>query len=440
MEQNKIQWRNGFYWLFVLAPLFFILYGWANEYTAALPQEKVNEIVYSWEKHIPFWPFTIFPYWSIDLLYGLSLFLPMTKFTQRQHALRLLIATPVAVVFFFLFPMTFSTLKPECHGIWKLLFDALMGFDKPYNQSPSLHIILLVILWQIYLPHFRKNGKLIWNFWCLLIGISVLTTFQHHFIDILSGLLIGVLICYFLPLSKIHIGKKQKTKSSRLALIHLIAGVLFIALACILPIYISLLLIWIGSSLVFIGTGYLGYGALIFQKNENGSFTFAANILFSPYRYMCRFVRSVFFKSYKTPQKITEKLYLGAFWMNKNNAYTAVFDVCAEYRAVKNKNQNYISYPLIDLAAPTLDELIKGVSQLDNLIQNNKTTFIHCALGMSRSATLAFGWLICSRKVNSLEDGFIFFNQKNYHFNLSEKHIQILEIYHKTLLNDRSRN
>src|SRR6187402_1044202 len=113
MEQNKIQWRNGFLWLLVLAPLFFLLYGWANGVAALLPKERVGEIVYDWEKYIPFLPSTIFPYWSIDLLYGLSLFLPMTKFTQRQHALRLLVATPVAVFFFYFFPLTFSTPKPE---------------------------------------------------------------------------------------------------------------------------------------------------------------------------------------------------------------------------------------------------------------------------------------------------------------------------------------
>ncbi|MEG0850249.1 MAG: phosphatase PAP2/dual specificity phosphatase family protein [Flavobacterium sp.] len=440
MEQNKIQWRNGFLWLLLLAPMFFILYGWANEHTAALPQEKVKEIVYSWEKHIPFLPFTIFPYWSIDLLYGLSLFLPMTKFVQRQHALRLLAATPIAVFFFFLFPMTFSTPKPECSGIWESLFNALMGFDKPYNQSPSLHIILLVILWRIYLPHLNKTTKLIWNFWCLLIGISVLTTFQHHFIDIPTGFLTGVLICYIFPLSKKHVWRIQQIKSKSLALIYLISGIILLLLAFLPPIYISLILIWIGSSFIFIGIGYLGQGGLVFQKNENGSFSFAANILFFPYRCIIRLIRSIFFKSYETPQKITEKLFLGALWMNKNNMYDAVFDVCSEYKTVKKTNQDYISYPLIDLATPTLDEIKIGVKQLDQLIQNNKTTFIHCALGISRSTAIVFAWLMFSKRISSLEDGFNLFKQNNYQFHLSKKHKQLLQIYSKTLENDTSRN
>lgn len=432
MEQ-KIQWRSGFLWLSLLAPLFFILYGWANEYTTALPKNAVNEIVYKWEKYIPFWPFTIFPYWSIDLLYGLSLFLPMTKFVQRQHALRLLVATPIAVTFFLLFPMTFSTPKPECSGIWELLFNALMGFDKPYNQSPSLHIILLVILWRIYLPHFGKAGKIIWHFWCLLIGISVLTTFQHHFIDIPAGFLTGVLICYFFPLSEKNVWKKQQIKSKSLSLIYLVVGILFFVAAYFPPLYISLLFIWIGSSLFFVGIGYLGQGAVVFQKNEKGSFSFAANIIFIPYRCISRFVRSVFFKCYKKPQKITEELYLGAFWMNKNKKYKAVFDVCSEYKAIKHPNQNYISYPLIDLVAPSLEEITIGVKQLDNLIRTNETTFIYCALGMSRSVVLVFAWLMYSKKIGGLEEGLLFFNQNNIQFHLSDKHKELLKIYSKTL-------
>jgi protein-tyrosine phosphatase len=435
-EQDKIQWRNGFLWLALLAPLFFILYGWANNYAASLPKESVGEIVYDWEKYIPFLPSTIFPYWSIDLLYGLSLFLPMTKFIQRQHAMRLLVATPIAVLFFCWFPLTFSTPRPECSGIWKVLFDALMGFDKPFNQSPSLHIILLVILWRIYLPHFGVKGKIIWNIWCFLIGISVLTTFQHHFIDIPAGFLTGIIICYLFPLSKEHYWKWQEVRSISLSIIHLIVGALFLVLAFIPPIYIGLIIIWIGFSLIFIGLGYLGLGPIVFQKNENGTFTFAANILFFPYRWMSRFIRSVFFKSYQSPQKITDKLYLGAFWMSKVHDFDAIFDVCSEYKRTKNKAQNYISHPLIDLVTPTINELTIGVEKLDYLIKNNNTVFIHCALGMSRSTTVVFAWLLYTDKIKTVKEGFNFFNQNNYPFNLSDKHEKLLEIYSKKIKND----
>ncbi|MCQ8205477.1 hypothetical protein NP569_24620, partial [Vibrio parahaemolyticus] len=55
----------GLLWLIFLAPFFFLTYGQVNNYTATLPH--VPSFVYSWEKHIPFVPWTIIPYWSIDL-------------------------------------------------------------------------------------------------------------------------------------------------------------------------------------------------------------------------------------------------------------------------------------------------------------------------------------------------------------------------------------
>ncbi|MNL04545.1 hypothetical protein D3C87_1251140 [compost metagenome] len=124
--------------------------------------------------------------------------------------------------------------------------------------------------------------------------------------------------------------------------------------------------------------------------------------------------------------------------MSNNNNFEAVFDVCSEYHKAKNKIKIYISYPLIDLATPTLEELSIGVEKLDSQIQNNQTTFIHCALGLSRSAILVFGWLLYANKIKTVTEGFTFFQQNNFQIHLSDKHIKLLNIYAKKLQNDRT--
>ena len=76
-------WKRGIVVLLCLAPFFFLSYGMANHYAASL--SAVPSIAYAWERHIPLWPWTIVPYWSIDLFYGLSLLLCWSRFELRQQ-------------------------------------------------------------------------------------------------------------------------------------------------------------------------------------------------------------------------------------------------------------------------------------------------------------------------------------------------------------------
>src|ERR1700743_3485095 len=136
--------KRAVLWLLLLAPLFFASYGFATWYTSQ--RSDVGSYVFDWESHMPFWAWTIVPYWSIDLLYGLSLLLPTSKRELDRHALRLLTAQVIAVSCFLLWPLTFTSARPPLDGVFGWLFAVLAGFDKPFNQAPSLHIALLVIL------------------------------------------------------------------------------------------------------------------------------------------------------------------------------------------------------------------------------------------------------------------------------------------------------
>ncbi len=136
-------------------------------------------------------PWTIIPYWSIDVLYGISLFVCTTRRELDTHAFRLLTAQVIAVTCFILFPLTFTFARPDVDGVSGLLFDSLGKFDKPFNQAPSLHIALLIILWDRFARHVPVWARWVLHGWFALIGLSVLTTYQHHFIDIPTGMLLG---------------------------------------------------------------------------------------------------------------------------------------------------------------------------------------------------------------------------------------------------------
>ena len=158
-------WRRALLWLAVLGPFFFASYGFANWMAARQPVVPV--LVFGWESAIPFVPWTIVPYWSIDAFYALSLLLCRQRLELDRHALRLLSAQLIAVACFLLWPLRFSFQRPATDGVYGWLFDVLLGFDKPFNQAPSLHIVLLVVLWvkfaQYLHGHWRRQALVMYR-------------------------------------------------------------------------------------------------------------------------------------------------------------------------------------------------------------------------------------------------------------------------------------
>ena len=148
-------WRRAVLWLLLLGPFFFASYGLAT--WLASRRAEVGSFAFGWERHIPFVPWTIVPYWSIDVLYGVSLFVCASRRELDTHARRLLTAQVAAVACFILFPLRFSYERPAPDGVPGVLFTVLGSFDKPFNQAPSLHIALLVILWDLYAWHLPER-------------------------------------------------------------------------------------------------------------------------------------------------------------------------------------------------------------------------------------------------------------------------------------------
>src|SRR3954469_1469177 len=125
-------------WIAGLAPFFFLSYGFTNWVTSL--RRSVPSLVFGWERHIPFLAWTIVPYWSTDLFYALSLFLCRTRAELSTHARRLLAVQIVSIAGFLLFTLRFTFHKPHTAGLFGSMFEALGGFDRPFNQAPSLHL------------------------------------------------------------------------------------------------------------------------------------------------------------------------------------------------------------------------------------------------------------------------------------------------------------
>ena len=157
---NKKLWKQKGIWLLSLAVFFYLTYNAANYFTIwRAKTEIIPHIMFQWEHKIPLIPWTIIPYWTENLFYGLAILLTVNSKQLKTLGKRLFATQIICVLGFLLFPLQQINVisRPEIQGFFGWWFDSLMKFDHPYNQAPSLHIALLVVLWTFYTERFSKK-------------------------------------------------------------------------------------------------------------------------------------------------------------------------------------------------------------------------------------------------------------------------------------------
>lgn len=425
---NDSLWKQGLCWLLLLGPLFFLSYGQVNQFTAT--RAHVGSMVFSWEQAIPFLPWTIVPYWSIDLLYGISLFICTSRQELARHGSRLVAASLIACMAFLLFPLKFTFIRPETQGLFGWLFRQLEQFDLPYNQAPSLHIILTWLLWLRFRQHLSDVAGYVAGGWFLLIAASVLTTWQHHLIDLLSGIVVAVIISYAIPIE----GRWQWTKASlhaRILAIKYAAGGVGCLLAGLL-IPGGYILLWPAGALLLVAAGYAGLGPAIFQKSPHGNLSLSARILLWPYLIGARLSRWWFSRHIAKTTAIAHGIYLGGF-PDKQLPCSAVLDLTAEFHKGRRRPHIWSAYPLMDLVVPDMRDIRNSVAQLRQLNQRHDTVLVCCALGLSRSATIIAAWLLARQQVTSVQQAIDLIKSLRPQVVFTPAHILMLEKFKETV-------
>ena len=406
MQKLKFE-RLIYYKLILLAGLsifFFTSYNLTNWYTANL--SDVGSLFFSWESLIPLWPWTIVPYWSIDLMYGLAILLATSKQSLKILCLRLFSAQIICITCFLIFPLKFSFERPNLDGFLSLWFDVLMGFDKPFNQAPSLHITLLVILWQFYNCYFQsKFNQLLLHVWCFLIALSVLTTWQHHFFDVPTGLWAGCFCIWLWPENGM-----TPLKSKSYAKQYTWSGIYFLLflLSLSLAIYIGgigLWLLWLAGAFVLVSANYLLFGATGFQKQANGHFPFAITILYLPYFAIMWLNSRLWTLKNKPADFIMDNVYLGRIASHntlQTKRIVSIVDFCAEL-PIGQFNGYYSLIPVLDMTPLSIKQCQLAAETIDQF-QKQGSVLVCCALGYSRSATAVIAWLLLTKRAANVED------------------------------------
>lgn len=390
--------------LAAMGALFFSTYGFAN--WLASRRTFVPSFAFGWEHAIPFVPWTIVPYWSIDLLYAASFFWWTRRADLYAHVGRLLTVQLVSVLCFIAWPLRFGFDRPDAGGVAGALFALLAGFDKPYNQAPSLHIGLLVVLWAVYERHVRGTAlRTAMHLWFAAIGLSVLTTWQHHAIDVPTGAAVGCLALFLFPLRGAGDLPRDRdmdptARSRRLAVIYVCAAMaaLSAAIACVpgAPGY-ALVIGWAALALGCIAWIYRRGTPGAFLKDGNGRMPIFIRALLAP-TIAGAFVNSRLWTRGQAPVRIDTRLSIGRTPTTselRRQGFTALLDLTAEMpRWVSQRVPlAYAAVPQLDLVAPSPSSLRHALIELERLHDAGHDVLVCCALGLGRSVLCAAAWL-----------------------------------------------
>ena len=386
-----------------LCALFLVVYGGTNWFTGF--RQHVPSVYFEWERHIPFVPLMILPYMSIDLFFIVSPFIVGTDRERRTLASRITAAILIAGGCFLLFPLKFAFARPHVTGPLGLIFNNFRTLDLPFNQFPSLHVALCLILADVYARNLK--GALRWavGVWMVLIALSPLLTWQHHVIDILGGFALAAVCFHFFGDQSL---RQPFQPSPRMGVYYAIGAAVFTALAFSSRPW-TLALIYPAFSLFWMAAAYFIVGPGIYRK-VNGRHSLTTTLMLGPVLLGQRLSLAYYARRARPYDVVTDHLWIGRQLSAteaseaRSVGVTAVLDLTAEFsEPAPFTDLPYLNLPVLDLTAPSPDQFERAVSFIRKHAATG-TVYVHCKVGYSRTAAIAGAYLIASGTVGTVEE------------------------------------
>jgi membrane-associated phospholipid phosphatase len=395
----------------LLSLLFLVVYGSTNWLTARRPDADVGAWYFPWELTlVPYVPWLIVPYMSVDLFFFLGAFLCRDERELRVFARRVVFSILVAAAFFLLLPLKLAWPGRPPAGGWfgdfvEASCTAPFLMEYPHNLFPSLHVTLCVLLADLYARHTPRRLRVVLHVWFGLIVLSTVLTWQHHLVDLAGGLLLAAFAVYLFRKSDARL---PVVVNVRVGCYYAVGAAAVLILGRVVWPW-GVFLLWPAAGLAIVAAAYFGLGPGIFRKTD-GRLPPSARLVFAPvligqylslvyYRRHCRAWDEVA-PGVLVGRRLTEAEAAAAVRLG----VTAVLDLTAEFSEVKAfRATTYRNIAVLDLTAPTQEQLHEAAQFIAEEAAKG-TVYLHCKIGYSRSAAVAGAYLLVSREAATVEE------------------------------------
>jgi protein-tyrosine phosphatase len=398
-------WKLAVLWLAALVVLFHLSYGFAG--WLAEQRSELDAVVFRWERYVPFFAWTVVPYLSIIAFYGMSTLICSTQGELTAHGRRLLTAHLLAGAVFAIRPLPLTFQQPEIAELLGPILALPASIGTQFNQAISLHTALLIVLYVLYARHVPRRARPALAVWFALAGAAAMTAYQHHFLGIPTGALLGW-FCVWLwpeaaPSPLTGFSWSHDRRRWQVAMYYGVGA----AVAASLALWMGdagLWLLWPACSLLMVAAFYAGIGERGFQKRADGRMSSAAQWLLAPYLLGAWINSRLWTRSHPAPTNVLDQVWLGRFPSRdelRSIDARCIIDLTAELPA-HGPSCPWHCVPMLDLVSPPARALREAAEQIQRCRENGPV-LVCCALGYGRSAAALATWLLRSHRVASIE-------------------------------------
>jgi len=163
-------------------------------------------LYFAGELGIPFVPETVVIFLTICLLFLMTPFVLRERNDFFALSLTFNLAILAGGFGFLLIPAQLGYPPPGDLGTFPRLFGLIDRLNLTYNLVPSLPVALSTLCIAAFAAKANQVGKLLLWIWAGAIGLSGLLMHQHHVVDVVAGIILGLTAYRFIYVRRFNRG------------------------------------------------------------------------------------------------------------------------------------------------------------------------------------------------------------------------------------------